>query len=81
MSEIERFRGCYVRVSRDEFRPNIYSVYFEGGLQQARGLNNPAPVFRRRLRPRLRSSRATRAFAGAFTPKLMKPYTLRKHAR
>jgi len=43
MSEIERFRGCYVRVSRDEFRPNIYSVYFEGGLQQVRGLNNPAP--------------------------------------
>lgn len=43
MSEIERFRGCYVRVRRDEVRPNTYSVYFEGGLQQMRGLNNPAP--------------------------------------
>ncbi len=43
MSEIERFRGCNVRVKHDEFRPNIYRVFFEGGLQQARGLNNPAP--------------------------------------
>jgi hypothetical protein len=43
MSELERFRGCYVRVRRDELRPNIYRVFFDGGLQQMRGLNNPAP--------------------------------------
>ena len=43
MSEIERFRGCDVRVKRDEFHPDTYRVYFEGGLQQLRGFNNPAP--------------------------------------
>lgn len=32
-----------MRVRRDELRPNNYRVYFEGGLQQMRGLNNPTP--------------------------------------
>lgn len=43
MSEIERFRGCNIRVKRDEFRPNTYRIYFEGGLGQMRGANNPSP--------------------------------------
>ena len=43
MSEIERFRGCNIRVKRDEVRPNAYRIYFEGGLGQVRGANNPSP--------------------------------------
>lgn len=43
MSEIERFRGCNIRVKRDGFRPNTYRIYFEGGLGQMRGANNPSP--------------------------------------
>jgi hypothetical protein len=43
MSELERFRGCYVKVKRDEFRPRTYRIYFEGGLGQMRGANNPSP--------------------------------------
>jgi hypothetical protein len=43
MSEIRRFKGCNVRIKRDEFRPNSYVINFEGGLGQMRGMNNPAP--------------------------------------
>jgi hypothetical protein len=81
MGEIERFRGCKVRMRRDEVRPNFYSVYFEGGLQQMRGLNNPPLVFRLLLKLRSRLLGVRHAFTGAFTPWLMKTCSQKKPAR